>query len=212
MGIKRIIFFLIFGCCLFGSSISSFAAPSNIEDFFATHVVPNNVSHSDFYEGHYEGEYMGKLAIGSADVCIDTYYVDIYNGAEYAQQITDEENTGTYFRYADYHGFGDHNDQGFANLANVNPGDIAALFAVSEDGTYFLKEAYKCTKTCIGYNEGYLYDENHTEISTLQEGSVIMYTCDSSGNDRIVLTFWDQVDDLNSLFKASMLKDLVYKN
>lgn len=211
MSVKRIIFFLIFGCCLFGSAISSFAAPSNVEDFLKTNVVSDPVSYSDFYEGHYEGEYMGKLAIGSADVWIDVYYVDIYSGAEYAQQITDEENTGTYFRYADYHGFGDHNDQGFANLVNVKPGDIAALFEETEDGNYKIKEVYKCNKICSGYNEGFLYDENHTEISSLNEGSVIMYTCDSSGNDKILLTFWDQVDDFNSLFKASCLKELACK-
>ncbi len=211
MSIKRIIFFLIFGCCLFGRTISSFAAPANVEAFLETHVVSDTVSYIDFFEGHYEGEYMGKLAIGSANACIDTYYVDVYSGAEYAQQITDEENTGTYFRYGDYHGFGDHNDQGFADLANVQPGDIAALFAVSENGTYFVKEIYKCIKTCIGHNEGYLYDENHTELSTLKEsGSVIMYTCDSSGGDKIFLTFWEQVDDFNSLFKASLLKELIF--
>lgn len=38
-----------------------------------------------------------------------------------------------------------------------------------------------------------------------------MYTCDSSGNDKILLTFWDQVDDFNSLFKASCLKELACK-
>ena len=56
----------------------------------------------------------------------------------------------------------------------------------------------------MGITKGFLYDENHTEISSLNEGSVIMYTCDSSGNDKILLTFWDQVDDFNWLAKNNL--------
>lgn len=211
MSIKRFIFFLIFGCCLFGSAISSFAAPSNVEDFLSTHVVPNDISYYDFWEGHYEGEYIGVLAIGSANVWIDTYYVDCtYGGAQYAQQLTDMENTGVYFRYDNWYCFADHSDQGFSELTNVQVGDIAALFEVTEDENYKIKEVYKCNKICNGYNCGDIYDENWNELGELTGGSILMYTCTSEGGDYVFLSFWDEVDDFNSIAEAASFRELAH--
>ena len=206
MSIKRILFFLIFGCCLSVSS-SAFAA-ENVDQFLSTKVVPNQISWDDFYEGHYEGEYIGILAIGSADVWLDTYYVDItYSDGSYAQQITDKTDAGTYFRYDNWYCYGDHNDQGFVNLTNVQVGDIAALFGTDESGNHYIKEVYKCFRTCNGWNYGDLYDENWVDIGDLSGGSVMMYTC-LEEQDKIYMTFWKEVNDFNSVFKAASLRDL----
>lgn len=202
---------MIFCFCISINIVLAYAAPSNVEVFLETHIVPNDISYDDFYEGHYEGEYIGKLAIGSANVWLDMYYADItYSDSGYAQYATDLQNTGTYFRYDNWYCFADHVDQGFSELANVVPGDIAALFVLTEEGDYRLKETYKCNRVCTGYNYGDIYDENWTELGELSNGSVMIYTCVSEGGEYIFLSFWDKVDDFNSVFQAASLKSDIY--
>ena len=207
INLKKVIATTIFSVCMWATALLTYAAPSNIENFFAPHIVPNDISYYDFWEGHYEGEYIGTLAVESTNVWIDTYYVDCtYGGTPYAQYLTDMENTGVYFRYDNWYCFADHNDQGFSELANVQVGDIAALFTTTEDEHYQLKEVYKCNRVCNGYNYGDIYDENWTELGELTGGSIVMYTCTESGSDYIFLSFWDKVDDHNSISKAAILR------
>jgi hypothetical protein len=145
---------------------------------------------------HYDGEYNGVLTVESTSVNVDTYYTDISGAGESAQAIVDADNSAALFKYDQYSVYSDHNDQGFSELYNVDVGDLAALM-LEEDNPDSIAAVYECVRTCVGYNNGDLMDENYTEIGYLADGTILMYTCIGSAG-MIFMTFWKAVSDLGS--------------
>lgn len=138
----------------------------------------------------YYGEYYGTLVIESAGINVNTYYADSTGGGSHAQQVVDALNSCAYFVYYNFYAYADHNDQDFANLTDVKTGDIAYL--LDEDGG--IEKVYECVKTCQGYNDGTLYDDEWNDLEYLDNSDVLMYTCLSSYNS-VYMTFWDVVYD-----------------
>ena len=88
----------------------------------------------------------------------------------------------------DYDGhtvIGDHAYQGFSGLTSLPIGSTAYLTLNGTTRTLTLASRY------YGYNTTEaLYTTDWTDISSIWDGDVVMYTCTDSTGENVVLTFW----------------------
>ena len=163
-----------------------------VETDSSVHIVDTSID-----DGFSEGDYHGTLVIEKDGnyYSADTYYTDISGDGAGAQQIVDNEESAAYFKYDNYHVYADHDNTGFSILSTIEVGDEAWLYERSEDEdpADILLEKYKCVRVCPGYNYGHIFDENMTDISDLNDGTILMYTC--SGQYTIYMTFWEVAED-----------------
>lgn len=107
---------------------------------------------------------------------------------EDAQDYTDYADSAAYVRYwlSKYY-IADHNDQAFAGLTQVVPGDEAFLF--TEKGI----EAFVCTDVVFGHNiENGLTDVNGKELGTsIPLDGFIAYTCLDTWKN-VQITYWER--------------------
>ena len=134
----------------------------------------------------------GGGALGSKGrLCVPAVGIDVAVNHAYdedAQQLTDLGDSAAYVRYclSKYY-IADHNDQEFAPLTQVVPGDEAFLF--TDAGI----EAFACKSTMYGHNiESGLIDEAGNDLSAkIPMDGFVTYTClDNWRNVHIV--FWER--------------------
>ena len=129
----------------------------------------------------------GRLDIPSVGIGVALNYVDLYDGT--AQSVVDAYDSAAYFFWRDCkYVIADHNNQGFANLRNVQVGSYAQISKV--DGYV---DTYICTRVCAdGRNTQYdLLDEYGLSADSSENCSLLMYTCNQDW-EHITLTFWEK--------------------
>lgn len=103
------------------------------------------------------------------------------------QSSVDAANKGAIFDYYGKTTIGDHRHQGFNVIENISIGSTATLVLDGQSQTLTLTSRYS------GYNDGFkLYTSDWTEVSTMSDGWLVMYTCAAgSSGYNITITFWN---------------------
>lgn len=158
------------------------------------------VAESSIPVGYTDGEYYGTLKIDSVDLILPIFCAEISGLGLSAQEITDAENSGAYFKYGNQWVIGDHDYQGFDKILEVSTGDIAII--EQNDKT----QEFECVTTASGYNIAEIYvilssvqgnaftetfQEDVVNLFDFHEKYLVMYTCNGSTRD-IYITFWKQ--------------------
>ena len=129
--------------------------------------------------------FAGRLYISSVGVDVALYHSN-------RQYVVDREDSAVYFDLAPWQGhmiIGDHNDQGFDAILDVEIGAIAMI--VGEDGSITY---YECVDAFNGHNTGrYISDWNGKIV--MHRADLLMYTClDYYKNVRVVL--WNKIEEV----------------
>ena len=144
----------------------------------ATDEVKLNYADDRDYKG-----FVGRLYVDSVGIDVALYHSN-------RQYVVDREDSAVYFDLAPWQGhmiIGDHNNQGFDALLNVEVGMIATI--VNEDGTVTY---YECIDAFNGHNNGRYISDWDGKI-VMHRADLLMYTClDCSRNVRVVL--WNEIE------------------
>ena len=178
-----------------------FACGKKEEPIETTSTTEMQTIDSSIPEGYEDGEYYGTLKIDSVDLELPIYCAEISGAGISAQEITDAEDSGAYFKYGNQWVIGDHDYQGFDKILTVSPGDKATI--EKPQG----KQVFECVTTANGYNIAEIYvilssaqgqefpekfSEDIVNLFEFNENYLVMYTCNGSTKD-IYITFWKQL-------------------
>lgn len=155
-----------------------FISPSVTIEMPATEEMKPNYEDDRDYKG-----FAGRLYVDSVGIDVALYRSN-------KQYVVDREDSAVYFDLARWEGhmiIGDHNNQGFDVISDIEVGTIATI--VNADGTVTY---YECVEAFNGHNNGRYISDWDGKI-VMQRADLLMYTClDCSRNVRVVL--WNKVE------------------
>lgn len=125
----------------------------------------------------------GRLSIPSVNFEVPLYSTK--NPNEY-QKIVDDEDSALYTSFLGKKMIADHAHQGFRNMRNVAVGAKAYITVGNE-----VKELVCTAKYTNAVNNRNGISINGKDATTMNDGSLYMYTCNDSTGKSVTVTFWN---------------------